>query len=64
MTIVHIKQLHTSRYQLAYLHAVEMELVSCSAFYCQPLAHWAKGGSFERSFDTLLEKADVRLRGS
>ena len=25
MTIVHVKQLHTSRYQLAYLHAVEME---------------------------------------
>ena len=25
MTIVHVKQLHKSRYQLAYLHAVEME---------------------------------------
>ena len=38
--------------------------VSCSASYCQPLAYWARGGSFERSFDRPFEKADVRLRGS
>ena len=32
--------------------------------YYQPLAHWARGGSFERSFEAPFEKADVSLRVS
>ena len=54
MTIVHVKLLHTSRYQLAYLHAVEMgypvQLLTANLF---PIVR-------EEGF----EKADVRLKVS
>ena len=45
------------------MHAVEMGY-PVQFLIVKSLAHWARGGSFERSFEAIFEKADVRLRVS